>query len=342
MFLARWTRAAASLWRRVPGGDSLEVAAAEGRVLPAAHFALLEDAAALGAAELRARCEAQLADAAPALPPQLRLPLSADDEEAFTARSRPLQPILITLLRAESQNDEPGEILGAVGLCEPRGMARYNAQDGDRMFALAPALGKALQMLEARRADRRRLSEVAALYDLSRLMEGASDIEQVYKAVVAQVAKIVTCENIALFLLDKPNKKLEPHAARGRAVNLLEHFAFEKGKGVSGWVASRGKPIVINDMDKAPNLLNAESLPARVRSFVAMPMRVQNNVIGVLHVSDSEPNAFSPDDIRLLSLVAGQAAVTIERTTAHHQLETLAITDGLTRALQPPLFPDAP
>ena len=109
---------------------------------------------------------------------------------------------------------------------------------------------------------------------------------------MAQVAKIVPCENTALFLLDKPNKKLEAHAARGRAVNLLEHFAFEKGKGVSGWVASRGKPIVINDMDKAPNALNRDSLPSRIRSFVAMPMRVNNNVIGVLHLSDSEPNVF--------------------------------------------------
>ena len=321
------------LWRRVPGSDSLEVIAAEGRVLPAAHFGLLEDAALLSAPELRARCEEQLEAAAPALPPQLRLPLSAEEEEAQSAaRTRPLQAILITLLRAESVNDDLGEIAGAIGLCEPRGMARYNAQDAERMQALAPAFAKALQILESRRADRRRLSEITLLYDLSRLMESASDSEQIYKAVIAQVAKIVPCENSALFLLDKPNKKLEARAVRGRAVNLLEHFAFEKGKGVSGWVASRGKPIVINDMDKAPNVLNSESLPARIRSFVAMPMRVNNNVIGVLHVSDSEPNAFSPDDIRLLSLIAGQAAVTIERTAEHRQLETLATTDGLTRA----------
>ena len=320
-------------WRRVPGSDSLEVTAAEGRVLPAAHFGLLEDATTLPAPELRVRCEDQLEDAAPALPPQLRLPLSAEEEAAQSAaRMKPLQPLLIVLLRAESQNEESGEITGAIGLCEPRGMARFNAQDTERIHALAPALAKALQMLEARRADRRSLSEVTALYDLSRLMESASDIEQIYKAVIAQVAKIVPCENSALFLLDRPNKKLECRAARGRAVNLLEHFAFEKGKGVSGWVASRGKPIVINDMDRAPNVLNSDSLPSRIRSFAAMPMRVNNAVIGVLHLSDSEPNAFSPDDIRLLSLIAGQAAVTIERAAEHQQLETLAITDGLTRA----------
>ena len=83
---------------------------------------------------------------------------------------KPLQPILITLLRAEAQNDDLGEVIGAIGLCEPRGMARFNAQDTEQMRALAPTLAKALQTLEARRADRRRLSEVTMLYDLSRLM----------------------------------------------------------------------------------------------------------------------------------------------------------------------------
>ena len=319
------------LWKRAAGGDSLEVVAAEGRVLPVEHFAPLEAVTERTAADIRAACERHLLAAAPAVPPQLRLPLSDDIENPPDARVKPLQPILIALLRAESRNDDPGELLGAVGLCEPRGLSRYNAQDTERLQSLAPALVRALQTLESRRADRRSLNEITALYDLSRLMESASDIAQVYKSVVAQVAKIVPCENVALFLLDKPNRKLELRAARGRAVNLLEHFAFEKGKGVVGWVASRGKQIVINDMDKAPNVLNADSLPSRVRSFAAMPMRVQNNVIGALHISDSEPNAFSPDDIRLLSLIAGQVAMTIARATEHYNLETLAITDGLTQ-----------
>lgn len=318
-------------WKPMPGTDALEVAAAEGRVLPAAHFAPLEGIAERSAAEIRAACENQLAAAAPAVPPQLRLPLSDDIQTPPDARIKPLHPILIALIRAEAQDENPGAILGAIGLCEPRGLARYNAQDTERLQSLTPALASALQMLEARRADRRSLSEITALYDLSRLIESASDIAQVYKAVVAQVAKIVPCENVALFLLDKPNRRLELRAARGRAVNLLEHFAFERGKGVVGWVASRGKEIVISDMDKAPNVLNPDSLPSRVRSFAAIPMRVQNSVIGALHLSDSEPNAFSPDDVRLLSLIAGQAAVTIERAAEHHNLETLAITDGLTR-----------
>ena len=318
------------LWKRTLGGDALEVVAAEGRVLPAAHFAPLEALAERASSEIRAACEKQLAAAAPVAPPQLRLPLT-DGEEFPAAPVRSVQPILIAIVRAEPRDEEPGVVLGAVGLCDPRGAARYNAQDVERLQSFAPALAKALQMLDARHADRRRLIEITALYDLSRLMESASDMEQVYKAIVAQVAKFAPRENIGLFLLDKPSRSLELRAAKGRAVNLLDHFAFEKGKGVSGWVASRGKPIVIGDLDKAPNVLNAASLPSRVRSFAALPLRVHNSVIGVLHISDSEPNAFSPDDIRLLSLIAGQAAVTMDRTMAHHNLETLAITDGLTR-----------
>jgi diguanylate cyclase (GGDEF)-like protein len=60
-------------------------------------------------------------------------------------------------------------------------------------------------------------------------------------------------------------------------------------------------------------------------------MLSQENVIGVLNVSHSAPNAFSTEEIRLLSILAEQAAVTIERGEAMRSLEQLAITDGLTR-----------
>src|SRR5205814_351189 len=72
-------------------------------------------------------------------------------------------------------------------------------------------------------------------------------------------------------------------------------------------------------------------IPPRVRSFVAVPLRVQNHVIGVLNVSHSQANAFTPEDVQLLTILAGQAAITIERTEVFHTLEHLAITDGLTQ-----------
>ena len=320
------------VWLRVPNGDSLTAQAAEGRILPVSHFEPIDNVTALPYPELKALCEARLAAAAPAVPPQLRLPLLLEDiEESLSGAIKPGQPTLVVFLRAEPQGTELGEIIGAVGLCDPRGASRFNAQDSERVHTLAPSLAQSLRILESRRAADRRLNEVALLYDLSRLIDSATDIEQVYKAVVTQIMKILPCENCTLFLLDKPNKRLEPRATRGRAVNLLEHFVFEKGQGVSGWVASRGKQVVIHDLDKAPNVLNVESLPARIRSFVAMPMRVHNTVVGVLHVSHADPNIFSPDDIALLAIIAGQAAVTIERTEELHNLETLAITDGLTR-----------
>ncbi len=114
-------------------------------------------------------------------------------------------------------------------------------------------------------------------------------------------------------------------------VNLLDHVSFEKGQGVSGWVAGRGRPLVIADLTQEQNLLNVEMIPPRIRSFVAVPLRMQDNIVGVLNISHSQPNVFSAEDIQLLTILAGQAAITIERTEILHTLEMLAITDGLTQ-----------
>ena len=324
-----------ALWLRCPDHDSLVIRAAEGRGAAGLRGESVPNVAAASPAHLRTLCEARLlavqpfADAAvasPWLPPG---PESAEAEPRIT--NAVIHPVSVVLLREPTRDGAVvGDILGAVGISEPRGAARFSAQDVDRLVTLAAPLAAALTNVELRRKSQRRLRELSLLYDLSRLAQNAADMEQVYKVIVSQVQQVVPYENCTLFLLDTTRSRLEPKATRGRVVNLLDSYLFEKGQGVSGWVASKGKPLVISDLTRERNLLHIETLPPRIRSFIALPLKVRNIVVGVLQISHSQPNAFSADDHQMLTLLAGQAAATIERSEAIHTLETLAITDGLT------------
>ena len=322
------------LWLREGKDSALTPQAAEGRILPLSHFAPIANLDSLTTTELREQCERILREAAPAVSstaPTSEIALPDDDEDAGATKLFTPQPALVVLLRVPGEDEKTGAILGAVGLCDPRGSRRFSPGDMERFHTLCRAFAVALHNLQGRLALSRRVHEISLLYDLSRLTESAADMEQVYKVVVAQAQKMVPSENCTLFLLDKKQNALQAKASRGRVVNLLEHLSFEKGEGVSGWVAARGKQIVINDLERETNLRQSEKIPARVRSFVATPLRVQNSIIGVLSVSHSEAGRFSADDLQWLSILAGQAAVTIERSAEYHTLETLAITDGLTR-----------
>jgi len=329
----------AALWLRERQGDTLSVQAMVGRVAPLLRDTPIPRVAETPPGELRALCEERLLASAPVSPARKAPPAQAsgtaegaEPETEAAAGNSAARPVLVALLRAtEEDGANVGAIIGAVGVCDPRGAARFSPSDAETLQALAAPFSAALANVEQRRRLQRRVREISLLYDLSRLVQTATDMNQVYNAVVAQVQQIIPCENCTLFLLDPTRSRLEPKATRGRVVNLLDHIAFEKGQGVSGWVASRGKQLVIADLKQEHNLLNVEMIPPRVRSFVAVPLMVQENVIGVLNVSHSQPNAFTAEDVQLLTILAGQAAVTIERTEVFHTLETLAITDGLTQ-----------
>jgi diguanylate cyclase (GGDEF)-like protein len=57
---------------------------------------------------------------------------------------------------------------------------------------------------------------------------------------------------------------------------------------------------------------------------------VQGELIGVLNISHPRPKAFNEDGLRLLTLIAGQAAATIQRLLLYEDMRRLAITDDLT------------
>jgi len=325
----------AALWLRERGSDRLSVQATEGRVAPTLRQEAISGVADLPPGDLRALCEAHLLAAAPVTASAIvHRPPSADGdaepEAAPTEMAGVAKPVLAVLLR-EAAAGEVGAILGAVGVCDPRGAARFSPTDAERLSALAGPLAAALSNVEQRRDLQRRVRETSLLYDLSRLVQSATDRNQLYNAIVTLVLQVVPYENCTLFLLDRENARLEAKATRGRVVNLLDHVAFEKGQGVSGWVASRGRQLILSDLTQEQNLLNVETIPPRVRSFAAIPLQVQDTIVGVLNVSHSQPHAFAPEDLQLLTVLAGQAAITIERTEAFHTLEALAITDGLTQ-----------
>jgi len=83
------------------------------------------------------------------------------------------------------------------------------------------------------------------------------------------------------------------------------------GEGFTGWVAQHGKPILVNDANRDPRGATIVGTDDVDESMLVVPMRHDGVTIGVITLSKLGLHGFGSDDLRLLTILADQAATTI-------------------------------
>lgn len=91
--------------------------------------------------------------------------------------------------------------------------------------------------------------------------------------------------------------------------------------GLVGRVAATGEPLIALDTGTSEVYFNNPFLP-NTRSEMALPLKVESTVIGVLDVQSEQPDAFNEDDIAIMQVMADQLATAIERTRLLQAVES--------------------
>src|SRR5262249_56692513 len=93
----------------------------------------------------------------------------------------------------------------------------------------------------------------------------------------------------------------------------------------SARAALTGQAVLINDVDRATGPVHWGLVrDHRVRSFIATPLRVREQVFGVLNVSSTEPERFDQNDLDLLAAVANHVALAIDKAESFQTIEELS------------------
>ena len=162
-----------AIWMREAGGERLTPCVAEGNHFDTTKMPPIEKPLEMFPSDLRITLETQLIAQAPASAFGDKFGNKANPQ-AFVQGMVPY-PAIVALVRT---HDSEG-ILGAVGICDARGASRFNDSDYERLQEAASPLSQTFRAIEERNALRRRNAELTALYDLSRLFQTATSLEQV-------------------------------------------------------------------------------------------------------------------------------------------------------------------
>jgi len=186
-------------------------------------------------------------------------------------------------------------------------------------------------LVRARRQGEERLGRLEALHAIDRAILTTLDTQERLGILADQVMTRLSVDSTTVRLVNPETGELELAAVRGVGREKREALRLKVGEGLAGWVAQQGQPRAIPDMRGDPHLVCPEIMQRDgLTSYLGVPLKVQDGVIGVLSVATREPREFTPEELDLFTTVGNQAAIAIQNARLHQ--ETRRLLDEAIRA----------
>ncbi len=204
----------------------------------------------------------------------------------------------------------------------------------------------ALRTLQQDIEIQKRLREAHALAVIEHVL---SETERIGIGTVLQLIVdsardlIPDVENAVLHLIDEEQQILIPRATAGFENGAKTKLNMRLGEGVAGQAIVSGEVISIADTQTDSRFLN-QSPPAKFRSLIVAPIQSNERCVGTISIQNKKPNAFTPDEGRLLGALGTQAAIAIENAnllqTTQQDLKEINALYQVSRGLAGSLDPD--
>lgn len=169
--------------------------------------------------------------------------------------------------------------------------------------------------------------ELDALKKLSINLTSSLDLPDVLDAVVTEAMRLViNARDVNIFLYK--NHKLSFGAALDADGTRNKLWSKPRSNGLTYSVARSGETMIVEDVRQHPLYQNITEI--WTGSIIGIPLKVGDTVVGVMNLSRSKVGTFSPAELRLLGLLADQAAVAISNASLHQMISQQAYSDTLT------------
>lgn len=159
----------------------------------------------------------------------------------------------------------------------------------------------------------RQLEELRVLHAIATAGAEATDVDQFIERATQVIGETFYPDNFGLMLLDDTRQALHHHPSYHRGSGEKPDFDVSLDRGITGFVARTGRSYRIADVRDDPVYLEVDR---RTLSELCVPLKVGERVIGVVNAESAQLDDFTEADERLLTTLAGQLAIAIDRLKA--------------------------
>lgn len=138
----------------------------------------------------------------------------------------------------------------------------------------------------------------------------------------AEIAKeLIGSDGVVIYRLDKSKESLRPVVAKGPHAEQIMAMTLRVGEGLSGEVALSGKPEMANRIHLTDKGKQVPGTPEEPESLICVPLKIKDNVIGVLTISRRGEEEFDTQDLEFLEDLANISAMAFQNATLYEQAQ---------------------
>ena len=168
-------------------------------------------------------------------------------------------------------------------------------------------------LLEENKRLRNAIAELSILNDIATTINSTQPVEQIVDLIVKKCVKHLNVEQGAIMLLDEKDKEKPLQTMIREQQSSLDLLPYRFDAQLTGWMLKNQEPLLVNNLKEDERFKDLIDKTTPIESFLSVPLRVKNKMVGVLTVFNKRSNEkFSSTDQKLLSIIASQSAQIIE------------------------------
>ncbi len=170
------------------------------------------------------------------------------------------------------------------------------------------------------------LARYERIIEISQQLNSTRDHVALLKRIISAAMELTDTEAASILLIDPSTGELRFELAANMDQTMGSIVVPMEGS-IAGWVVSHGEARVIQDVSQEPSFFKSvdDLTQFQTRNLLAVPLRTHKKVIGTLEAVNKHDDArFNGEDIKILTTLAGQAAIAIENARLFQQSDFMA------------------
>jgi sigma-B regulation protein RsbU (phosphoserine phosphatase) len=186
----------------------------------------------------------------------------------------------------------------------------YGESDLRVLSAMANQAAVAIQKAQLYDKERKRARQLETIGQVSRQVAATLELDELFDQTVHLIRDNFGYYHVGIYTAD-PERQVVTFQTSASARGQKVAFEVQWGQGLIGWVAAHAEAVTVNDVQNDDRYRCVEALE-ETRSELAVPLLLEEKLVGVLDVQSDQVDAFGPDDRFILETLGDQIAIAIQ------------------------------